>query len=595
VPVESAIVGVNPLSRRLVAVMALDVVGYSRLMSADEDGTHGRLRRKLRDIVEREAGAESGRVVKTTGDGALIEFASAVQAVRAAVCIQRRNETAEAAEEPGRRIRFRIGISIGEVIIEDGDIFGDGVNLAARLEGVAAVGGIAVSEAVAKRAQEAGFAFLDLGLKPLKNLPRPVRVYKVALARDDEAEARPAGSTLVEGFGERSAIAVLPFSAPGGSGEEEYLADGVAEEVITVLAGWRSFPVISRASSFAFRGHDFDVRFVGQQLGARFVAEGTLRRAHPRLRCTARLYDAETQETLFAEQFEHAATNVFKLQDEIARTIVGAIEPELLRRERDRVVRMPQHEPTAYDSLQRGQWHHYRYTPLDNLQARAYFRQGLAIDPHYAQAAASLSITLDYAGQARWEDDPKAIWSEARALAEQAARDDPRDPHAHFALGLSHLRTKAHLEAVRDLQQAIRLHPSHAAAHANLGFCYNYLNRPHEALAAVKLALRLSPHDPRRFIWLPAMAGAHYLAANYIEALRAGQDALTANPAYLPVARYVVASLGQLGHAEAARDAIALLRRLDGDARGTEAHLRDYFVPAAVESIMAGLSKAGFD
>ena len=282
------------------------------------------------------------------------------------------------------------------------------------------------------------------------------------------------------------------------------------------------------------------------------------------------------------------------MQDEIVRTIVGAIEPELLRHERERIARIPQQNATAYELFQRGQWHHYRYTQPDNLNARAFFRNALALNPNYAQAAATLSITLGVAAHSNWEVEPKAAHDEALGLAQHAVRADPRDPLAHFALGCACYHLGRTQEAVKELSEAIHLNPSYAAAHANLAFAYNYLNRSNEALAAVELAMRLSPHDPRRFLWLPALAGSHYLGGRYLAALAAGRDALTANPKYLPVARYIASSLGQLGRSTEAKLVLPLLQRLDGNIATTEAHLRCYFVDPAVRHILDGLRKAGF-
>ena len=276
----------EPLARRLAAVFAMDTAGYSRLMSQDEGETHVRLREKMHRLVEPRIAEFGGRLVKGTGDGALVEFGSSAAAVQCAAAIQQENEAAEQKHDVERRIRFRIGISVGDVIVEDGDIFGDGVNIAARLEGIADVGGICASEAAAKAAAQSGLAFLDLGFKHLKNITRPIRVYKVALSGETTTMRHVSGASLVEGFGERPAIAVLPFRSYGTGPDEEYLTDGITEDVISALSRWRSFPVISRASVFAFKGKDVDAKFVGHQLGARYINDGTFRKRSARLRAT---------------------------------------------------------------------------------------------------------------------------------------------------------------------------------------------------------------------------------------------------------------------------------------------------------------------
>ena len=288
---------VRRLERRLAAVLAMDIAGYSRLMSLDEVGTHGRVRDNMLDMIEPAIAQGGGRIVKTTGDGALTEFPEASKAVQCAAIIQRSNELAEQEYAVEQRIRFRIGISLGDIIVEEDDIYGDGVNIAVRLESIAEVGGIYMSEAAAKASTDSGFIFLDLGLKSLKNITRPIRVYKVALS-GEVAETGPiVGASLVQGFGERPAIAVLPFRSDGIGPDDEPFADGLTEDVITALSRWRSFPVISRASVFAFKGKDLDLKFVAQHLGARYINEGTLRRRGHRLRAITQLSDIETTET----------------------------------------------------------------------------------------------------------------------------------------------------------------------------------------------------------------------------------------------------------------------------------------------------------
>ncbi len=589
--------GISPIAaggRRLIAVVYADMVGYSRLIGLDDAGTANRLRTLRRELIDPLIHEHGGRVVQTGGDSLLVAFDSIDGAVRCAVQVQQRIPAHDGDQPPDRRIRFRMGINIGDVIPDGTNLHGDGVNIAARLEPESPVGGICVSRTVRDHVHsQLDLEFEPIGPLTLKNIARPVEAFILRLDRTAEAEqVKP--PALVEGFGTRPAIAVLPFRTYGADPDEEYLADGITEDVISVVSRWRSFPVISRGSVFALKGKDLDIRTVGQQLGARYINEGTLRRRGSRLRTTVQLGDAVTMENLFSEQYNCDFGDVFEMQDEIVRAIVGAIEPELLRHERERVTRTPQQNAKAYELFQRGQWHHYRYTEADSQAARAFLRNALAIDPDYAQAAATLSITLGVAAHSNWEADAKAAHHEALALARLAVQADSRDPLGHFALGMACYHSSLLQEAVKELNEAISLNPSYAAAHANLAFTYNYMNRPDEALAAVELAMRLSPRDPRRFLWLPALAGSHYLGGRYRAALAAAQEALTANPKYLPVARYIVASLGQLGRSAEAKVVLPLLQRLDGNIAATEAHLRRYFVDGAVQHILDGLAKAGF-
>ena len=573
----------------------MDIAGYSRLMSLDEESTFSGLRNRMQSIVEPSIADEGGRIVKKTGDGALVEFADAPSAIRCAVKIQQLNEAAAQAQEVEHRIRFRIGISLGEVIVEDGDIYGDGVNIAARLESVAEIGGISVSEAAATASQETGFVFLDLGLKHLKNITRPIRVYKVAMRGETAAPGHIAGAWLVKGFGEQPAIAVLPFRGDAGDGDHSHLADGITEDIIIALSRWRTFPVIARASVYSFKDKDFDISFIGHQLGARNIVEGTLRRRGARLRATANLTDVETAESLFAENFDRDISDVFEMQDEIVRTIVGAIEPELLRHERERVVRTPLQDPTAYELLQHGQWYHYRYTRDDNLRAQSHFREALKIAPAYARASAALTLALVHAANVGWAGDARdSYYSDAMLHARAAVQADPRDPLAHYALGTTFQNIGAPEDAIAQLREATRLDPSYAAAHANLSIVYNFINRPDAALPEIELALRLSPHDPRKFQWLPSLAISHYLCGRYRAALAAAQEALSARPDYPVALRYLLATLGQLGRTVEAGAVAPLIRRLDGNLAGTETYIRARFVPAAADAIVDGLRKSGF-
>ena len=352
--------------------------------------------------------------------------------------------------------------------------------------------------------------------------------------------------------------------------------------------------MISRNSVFAFKGQSIGSLAISQQLGARYVAEGSIRRAGGRVRADAHLIDCDSAETLLAERFDYDIHDVFDMEDKIARVIVAAIEPELLKRERERAVRSSAHNASAYEFYQQGMWHHYRRTQEDSDKARELFERALRLDPNYWQVEAALAVNLVNAVAARWVQDSKATLDLATAHARAAVDGDPREPMARFALGVACQWQGQREEALSQLTEALRLDPSHAAAHANLGFVYNYLNRPEEALEQVQIALRLSPHDPRRFLWLPALATAHYLSGRYREALAVAQEALTLKPDYPVAVRYLLASLGQLGLREAAAAVLPVMRRIDGSLAGSELILRRLFVEPAMRHVVAGLSKAGF-
>jgi adenylate cyclase len=591
----------EPVKRRLAVILAFDMVGYSRLTEEDEEGTHQRMKDVARDVIEPLLAQHEGRLVKKTGDGGLVEFASVVEAARWALAMQRRMTLRNAPEDPSRRMEFRVGISLGDIIIDNDDIYGEGVNIAARLEELADAGGICVTHTVVEHLHgRVDARFVDLGEPRLKNISRALRVFRLVDTTDEPGTSNspyaPAIlSPIVSGFGSRPVIAVMPLDTfRSNSPDEEYFADGLTEDITMALANWRSFPVISRNSAFSFKGRKIELKTAGRELGARYLVEGSVRRQASQVRMNIQLVEAEVGHQLYAEHYDRDISDVLGVQDEIATSIVGVLEPELLRVERDRASTAPI-SVAAYDLLQRGLWHHYRRTKEDGVSAQAFFHKALAADPNYAQAAASLSICLSQSMLSGWMPDPQGAIVEAFALAQRAVFLDARDPLAHYALGLACLHSKRIPLGVREMEEAVRLNPSYAAAHANLGNFYNYLGRPDEALELVKRALRLSPNDPRLFLWIPPLAGAHYLAGRYEQAIEAGRYGLAIKPDYLHCLRYVVAALGQLGRQDEAAGALAQLRALDGKLANTESFLSAYYIHhKSLEHILEGLRKAGF-
>jgi adenylate cyclase len=415
-----------------------------------------------------------------------------------------------------------------------------------------------------------------------------------AATAPDSTPARTVHSAIA-GFGGRPAIAVLPFRYQGaGAAQQEYFVDGITEDIISALSRWRFFPVIARGTMFTFKGRGADPPTVGRQVGARYILEGSIRRGADQVRTSNDLIDVETTETLMSHQYESKLDDIFKLQEELVRSSVGAIEPELLKRERDRAIQAPVHSVGAYDLCFRGMWHHYRYTKQDNLIAQNFFREALAASPIYPHAAAALALTLTHAVNAGWAGDQQDRYqADALSHARDAVQADPRDTLAQYALGTIHANTGSAEEAARHLREAIQLDPSHAAAHVNLGLACCYMNQPDLALPEIELALRLSPYDPRRFQWLPCLAMSHYLKGQYRQALTAAREALSDRPDYPVALRYLLAALGQMGRTTEAAAVVPLVRRLDGDLAGTEALIRARFVPAAAELIVTGLRKSG--
>ena len=456
---------------RFAAILAMDIAGYSRLMELDEAGTFSRVQRLMDVIVRPGVASSGGRVVKATGDGAFAEWPSARAAVTCALAMQAQNEADEREQRADRRMRFRLGLHAGEVIAAGDDIFGQGINIAARLEGIAGVGEVYASDVVASQA-EGVCGFVDLGERRLKNIARPVRVFRAARA-DDERAGSGEGTGLpdqhVQGFGDRPAIAVLPFREAGA--ETGHFADGVPEGIIAALAQWSSFPVVSRNSVFAVAsGGALDLRLVGQQLGVQYVLEGSLRRADGRVRATASLIDVDTDTGLLTETHECAAGDLFTMQDELVRNVVGRREPALLLQERERVAAARPTNPNLYETVQLAVWHHYKFDRENNALAWAALLRALSAEPGNVQALTTLALVLTHAANVGWLPDKGGALQQAEALGRRAVSIAPRDPAANFALGTVCQNTAQAHEAAQHLQQAVTLNPSHAAAHANLGF-----------------------------------------------------------------------------------------------------------------------------
>jgi adenylate cyclase len=585
------------VTRRLAAIL---VAGYSRLLPGDEKENFAELRGLLTTVVEPQIAEFGGNVFKETTELVLADFEDVVGAARCAAGLRDAVAKVNQTLPEEQRIAMRIGINFGDIIAEEGDIFGDGVNIAARVEALAKPGSVYVSDIVHQQvAGEVDFEFEDLGPQSLKNIARPIRVYRMAGEMAELSEKLVAAVILAASepvFDDRRAIAVLPFANFSGDPEQEFFADGITEDIISMLAGWRAFPVIARNSTFTYKGKAVDIKKVGEELGVRYVLEGSVRKSGRRVRVTMQLIRADTNHHIMAERYDRDLTDLFELQDEIAHTIAGAIEPELLKFERERIAERPPESEDAYELYQHGVWHHYRQNKADNIEAQAYFRRALAIEPQYPQAIAALSISLSSAAMIGWADDADARFEDAYDLARQAVILDPRYPNAHFALGLACMWTRRSERGIAAFEEAIKLNPSFAAAHVLLGQMYLYAGRPEETIELAEKGIRLSPSDPRLFIWLPALAGAHYQMRHYEEAVEAGRRSWSLSRNWPHGLRYVVAGLAQLGRVDEARAALGYLKAFDSNLSSVEAgFMRTYQVRDAIDHILDGLRKAGLE
>jgi adenylate cyclase len=468
------------LERRLGAILAADVAGYSRLIGSDEEGTLARLKASRANLVDSKIAEHRGRIVKTTGDGLLAEFSSVVDALRCATEVQAGMAEQNAAVPADLRIEWRIGINFGDIVVENGDIFGDGVNIAARLEGLAAPGGICVSARVQEDAAgKLNLAFEDLGEQQLRNIKRPVRVYSIG----GSAVSRPALP-----LPDKPSIAVLAFTNMSGAAEQEFFADGIAEDIITVLSKSRGLFVIARHSSFTYKGKAVAVQDIGRELGVRYVLEGSVRKAGSRVRVTAQLVEATTGGHLWAEKYDRDFADIFSVQDEITTSVSRAIQPALERSERERAARKPPESLDAWESYHRGMWHFANVEAAENEKARSFFRRAIELDPRFAAAEAALALTYLneitlFRPDLRTVNIPQALDHAGRAISIDAA-----DATAHAALSRALWMTGRHAESLAQADLAVSFDPNSAAAHAGLGGARLWGGRPRAAIEPLETA-----------------------------------------------------------------------------------------------------------
>ncbi len=550
------------VQRRLAAILAADVVGYSRLIEADEEGTRARFRKIHAELIDPRIAADGGRIVKTTGNGILVEFPSAVDAVRNALAIQSAMAGHNAELPEDRRMVFRVGINLGDVIIEDDDIHGDGVNVAARLEGLCGPGEVYVSGTVHDHvAGKLSAAFDDLGAQTVKNIAKPVQVFRARPASVTAPEARDEPSLKSS----RPSIAVLPFANMSGDPEQEYFSDGISEDIITALSRIRWFLVIVRNSSFSYKGTSPDIRHVARELDVRYVLEGSVRKAANRVRITAQLIDAADGSHIWAERYDRDLDDIFALQDEITETVVRAIEPELSRVEQERARRKRSDDLDAWDCYQRGMWHVWRSKKADNEEAQRLFRRAMEIDPHFASGYAGLATARMRSTVLGIADQPAEEIAEGMRAANTALSLDERDAAAHVALGMAAMFRWDYNAALDATAKAIDINPNYAFAHLQNGLGFVYSDRPEEALPELALMERLSPRDP--MLWLAFIGhGIAYLTLGDDDAAlswtrKSVQEANAPYNAYM----WHAIMLAQLGRTDEARNVTADLMRLRPD------------------------------
>ena len=509
------------VSRRLTTILAADVVGYSRLMAADEEGTLAALKAQRRELVEPKLETYGGRIVKLMGDGVLMEFTSVVEAVTYAVEIQR---------EVARRITYRVGLNIGDIIVDGDDIYGDGVNIAARLEGLAEPGGICVAQNVYNQVRsKLDLTFEDLGERELKNIPEPLRVYAVKLDGSAAAapEARPQDKAMPK-LPDKPSIAVLPFDNMSGDPEQDYFADGIVEDIITELSRQPNLFVIARNSSFAYKGQSPDIRQVARELGVRYVLEGSVRKAGNRIRLNAQLIEAETGHHVWAERYDRTLEDVFEVQDELTSTIQNTLLQKVLDSGINSALRRAPKDMNAYDHMLRAYGLLLRFNRANNEESIREAQAALDLDPGYARAHMVLAWAHLYSVWSAWTDDIEQAIERGYEAAKKAVAADRNDFFGHAALGFAELCMHRNDHALSALDRAGALNPNSADVHAVRGTVLNFLGRPEEGLREVELAIRHNPHHPD---WYLMGAGrAYYMLGRYEDAIPTLERLTTALP-----------------------------------------------------------------
>jgi TolB-like protein/Tfp pilus assembly protein PilF len=582
------------IERRLVAILMADVAGYSRLIGLDDEGTLARLNAHHAELIEPKIKEHRGRIVRTTGDGLLVLFVSAVDALRCAVEIQRAMTERNTKIPADRRIEFRMGVNVGD-IVEGASIHGDGINVAARLEALAEAGGICVSSRVQEDAQGSlgrlGIAFEDIGQHQLKNIQHAVHVHRVLL---DQGETKAKPSLPIP---DKPSIAVLPFQNMSGDPEQEYFADGMVEEIITGLSRFRWLFVIARNSSFAYKGRAVDVKQVGRELGVRYLLEGSVRKSANRVRIAGQLIDASSGTHLWADRFEGALEDVFELQDQVTASVVGAIAPRLQQAEIERARHKPIESLDAYDLYLRGLANAYKWSRASTDEALRLFYKAIELDPDFSAAYAAAASCFGIRKRSGWVIDRDQEVAEARRLARRAVQLSKDDATVLCLAGFALALVANELDdGAAFLDRALLINPNLASGWYNGGWVKVFLGEPDRAIEYFAHAMRLNPIDPNLFLMQAGMAQAYFFAGRYDEAVSWAKMALREVPDSHPALRIAAASCALAGRDEEAKKLTARLLEIDPALRISsllQNVLGPYRQPEHPAKIADALRKAG--
>jgi adenylate cyclase len=576
------------VERRLTAILAADIAGYSRLMGADEEGTLTQMKTHRRALFDPKIEEHRGRIVKTTGDGLLVEFASVVDAMRCAVDVQRGMIARNAEIANDKRIEFRMGVNVGDIIIDGGDIFGDGVNVAARLEGLAEPGGICVSARVQEDIRDKlDIAFADEGEQQLKNIAWPVRVYRVQLGAGT-APARPP-LTLPD----KPSIAVLPFDNMSSEPDQDYLADGIVEAITGALSRIRSFFVIARNSAFIYKGRATNVRDIGRELGVAYVLEGSVQKAGNRVRIIVQLIETEGGAHVWTGRHDGTIDDIFDLQDHITEQVAGALQPSIRIAEIERSRRKRPQDLGAYDYAMRAMPHVWVLEKEESAKALELLDQAIAIDPEYPLALSLAGWCHAQRSVYNWADDIAQSQMQALKLAERAAELSGDDPLILAVLGTVHTLLRNHGTARVLIERAVAIDPNSAWAWSRLGWLDNYSDRPQLAIEKFERALRLSPLDPMNFNNYVGMGSAYEVARDYDRAVALYQRALEERPHAMWLYRNLASALSGAGRMAEAKQAYAQMLRSYPDLTASRLRQAMVFSAPFLDRMVDNLKKLG--
>lgn len=586
------------VARRLAAIFSADVAGYSRLMGEDEVATVRTLT-AYREVMSTFIRQHRGRVVDSPGDNILAEFSSVIDALQCAVEIQHELRTRNAELPPPRRMEFRIGINLGDVIVEGDRIYGDGVNIAARLESLADAGGVCISGTVYDQVEnKLALEYESLGEQAVKNIAKPVRAYRIQgapkplVSFPPSREEEPSSfQTTAFSLPDKPSIAVLPFVNMSSDSEQEYFSDGITEDLITDLSKLSGLFVISRNSILAYKGKAIKPEQVSTDLGVRYVLEGSIRKAGARVRITAQLIDAPTGHHLWAERYDRNLEDIFALQDEVTKKIVDALEIKLTEGEQRRLGRPLTINVEAYDCYLRGLDFHTRSTQAANRTAQQLFTRAIELDPQFATAHACLGWVYFEQWSVGWSNDPQTL-EDAFSAAQKAIMTNPLLSDGHRLLGIVYLWKKQHDLAVTEMERALALDPNRADTYSAFADIYNFSGKPENSPSLVEKAMRLNPQYPNWYLW--DLGHAYYLLRQYEEAIATFKRALTRNPDFIPAHGFLAIIHGETGSSEAARTTGETLQKLGpGFSLATLQQRLPYKDPAVLERVLHAAHKAG--